>query len=419
MIAGPFRLGYQECLSLLRERLSENAPARIQLLSGPRQVGKTTLLLELARDLGEKAIYVSADGPEATLPAFWERIWVRAEELATAYDRVVVMLDEVHLLDGWASHLKAEWDRVRRKHLPIHVVATGSSSLRIGADSRESLAGRFEKLTLAHWSASSLAGAFGLTPEEAVDQFVRLGSYPGAMSFRKDLPRFLAYIRDAIIEPAIGRDLLVLAPVRKPALLRQVFGMCVSSPAQIVSLQKIQGQLQSKGALETIAHYLALLEEAFLVAAVGKYSSQPARRRASPPKLIVLNNALIAATEPREIPDSKLDPARFGVWVENACLARAWNAGQAVSYWREEPFEVDAILEGSWGRWAVEVKTGSFGVADLRGVLEFNRRFPAFRPLVLCEAALLPVVKRAGIEGMEWRRFLTRQSPSILRATDL
>jgi len=129
-----------------------------------------------------------------------------------------------------------------------------------------------------------------------------MGSYPGAFELRGDIPRWSAYVRDAILEPAIGRDILALAVVRKPALLRQVFGVAASSPAEIVSLQKIQGQLQDAGALETIAHYLQLLEEAYLVAPLGRYSSRPARQRAAPPKLITLNNALLAAVDPRGIP---------------------------------------------------------------------------------------------------------------------
>src|SRR5690606_30790311 len=233
-----------------------------------------------------------------------------------------------------------------------------SSALRLASGSRESLAGRFERLTLTHWTAASLAEAFEIPPAEAAEILVRQGAYPGAMEYRDDVARWTAYVRDAIVEPAIGRDILALGAVRKPALLRQVFGVCVASPAQVVSLQKIQGQLQDSGALETIAHYLALLEEAYLTAALPKHSPRVARQRSAPPKLIVLSNALLAASDPRGSPDAEGEPDRFGAWVENACLAHAWNAGQRVMYWREEPHEVDGVLEGSWGSWAIEVKTG-------------------------------------------------------------
>jgi predicted AAA+ superfamily ATPase len=200
------------------------------------------------------------------LPGFWERVVGRAEDAVVSHGRAILLLDEAHLLHGWASHLKGVWDRFRRKKTPVHIVASGSSALHLAAGSRESLAGRFERLTLSHWSAQAVARTFSVNGEEAADLVVRMGSYPGAFPMREDVPRWSAYVRDAILDPAIGRDILALASVRRPALLRQVFGVAASSPAQIVSLQKLQGQLQDSSALETVAHYLALLEEAFLVA---------------------------------------------------------------------------------------------------------------------------------------------------------
>jgi predicted AAA+ superfamily ATPase len=406
-----FRLSYGECRDVLDERLAEPAPGRIQLLAGPRQVGKTTLLLELAEKAGKQSIYAAADAPEAALPGFWERLLARAEDTAGTQGRAVVLLDEAHLLPGWAGHVKGIWDRFRRRKAPVHIVATGSSALHLAAGSRESLAGRFERLTLTHWSARSVAQVFGIPADEAAHLVVRMGSYPGAFALRDDVARWSAYVRDAILEPAIGRDILAMATVRRPALLRQVFGVAASSPAQIVSLQKIQGQLQDAGALETITHYLALLEEAFLVASALKYSTRAARRRASPPKLITLNNALVAVVDPRGIAEGAADPARFGAWVENACLAHAWNSGQVVSYWREEPLEVDAILEGSWGKWAIEVKTGKFQMSDLTGLLEFTRRHPGFRPLVVCSDGGRVTAERADVQAVTWQAFLLEGPP--------
>lgn len=410
-----YMIGYHECLALLRRRVAEAAPGRIQLLVGPRQVGKTTLLLELAAGLGDAAMYAACDGPEAALPGFWERLWTDVERRADN-DRVVVMLDEAHLLPAWASRLKAEWDRLRRRRVPVHIIATGSSALRLGSGSRESLAGRFERVTLTHWSAASLASAFRLDREQAVKLYVERGAYPGAISLLGEPARWAAYVRDAIIEPAIGRDILALGPVRRPALLRQVFGVAVASPAAIVTLQKIQGLLHDAGALETIAHYLHLLEEAYLVAGLPKHASRPVRRRAAPPKLITLNQALLAATASGGVPSSQQEPDRFGQWLENACLAFAWNSGQHVAYWREEPWDVDGVLDGTWGRWAIEVKSGRFTPTDLRGLLEFVRRFPTYRPLVVCDASAREAATRAGVAAISWPEYLWG-GPSVRTAT--
>jgi len=401
---------FANCRKVLLDRLKEPAPGRIQLLTGPRQVGKTTLLLEIAAEFGDQAVYAAGDDPDAALPGFWERQWAQAEERAT-HGPAVVLLDEVHQLSNWAARLKGQWDRARRRRIAIHVVATGSSALRVATGSRESLAGRFERLTLSHWPAASLAETFHRSPREAANDLIRFGSYPGAVQYQSDFPRWRAYVRDAVIEPAIGRDVLALGTVRRPALLRQVFAVAAGSPAQIMSLQKLQGQLQDSGALETVAHYLGLLQDAYLVVPLEKFSTQVHRRRSAPPKLVVLNNALLAATHSNGAPDPAREPERFGFWVENACLAFAVNQGQQVSYWREEPQEIDAVFDGSWGKWAVEVKTGRFDAQALRGLLEFCRRHPIFKPLVITAPGDENSAKRHGIESVSWEDFLIAGPP--------
>lgn len=404
---------YDSCLQVLVRRLSETAPARIQILTGPRQVGKTTLLLELVERFQEQAVYAAGDDPNAALPGYWERIWADAE--TRAHRRTaILLLDEVHRFPEWAARLKGNWDRIRRKHTRIHVVVTGSSALGVATGSRESLAGRFERLTLSHWPASAVATAFHRSRRDAVHGLVKFGSYPGAIEFEKDPARWRAYLRDAVIEPAIGRDVLASGAVRRPALLRQIFAVAVGSPAQIVALQKIQGQLLDSGALETVAHYLALLADAYLIASLEKHASQALRRRSSPPKLIALNNGLLTATHPDGAPDQKAEPERFGHWVENACLAFAVNQGQRVSYWREEPLKVDGVLEGSWGNWAIEVKTGRFTGQELHGLLEFCRRYPAYRPLVLTAPGNEEAVRRHGVDAISWEDFLFSGPPETM-----
>ena len=403
---------FEHCRRLLGERLREPAPGRIQLLTGPRQVGKTTLLLELAGQFGEASTYMAGDEPDAALPGFWERCWAEAEARAER-GTAVLLLDEIHHMPDWSARLKGQWDRLRRRHLPLHVVATGSSALRVATGSRESLAGRFERTTLSHWLAAALARTFHLSEHDAALNLVQFGSYPGAMEFKSDSARWRAYVRDAIIEPAVGRDVLALGAVRRPALLRQVFAIATASPAQIVSLQKLQGQLQDKGALETVAHYLTMLQEAYLVVPLEKFAARTHRRRSAPPKLVTLNNALLSAMHPDGSPDPAREPQRFGAWVENACLAFAVNQGQKVTYWREEPLEIDAVFEGSWGSWAVEVKTGSFDVQALKGLLEFCRRNPKFTALVITAAGNESAPRRHGVSSVSWLEFLISGPPTF------
>ena len=144
-----FSNDYTVCRKVLLERVREPAPSRIQLLTGPRQVGKTTLLLEIAAQFGDAAVYAAGDEPDAALPGFWERRWSNAEERAHR-GTAILLLDEVHHLHDWAKRLKGWWDHFRRRHLSVHIIATGSSALRVITGSRESLAGRFERITLCH-----------------------------------------------------------------------------------------------------------------------------------------------------------------------------------------------------------------------------------------------------------------------------
>jgi predicted AAA+ superfamily ATPase len=387
----------------LARRLREPPPGRVQVLTGPRQVGKTTLLLELARSL-PNAVYHAVDTPEAALPGWWEAIW-REVQSRLKRGPTVVLLDEIQYLGKWERLVKAKADQIHREKWPVHLVLSGSSALLVGRGLKETMAGRFETLRLLHWSAADLQAVFALSDDAAVEHLVRQGSYPGAFPLREDAARWRAYLRDSIIEPAIGRDILMTEPVRKPALLRQLFLVCLGHPAEIISLQKLAGELQAAGALETVAHYLLVLEQAYLVAGLEKYSPRMVRRRAAPPKIVVLNQGLMAALQ--NVSDA--DP-RWGSWVENACLAHAWNRGQEVYYWREEPLEVDGVLVGSWGKWAVEVKTGNFVVRELGGLLEFCRRHPAFQPLVLCSRERAEE-SLPGLRFMYWGDFLLGKPP--------
>ena len=102
---------------------------------------------------------------------------------------------------------------------------------------------------------------------------------------------------------------------------------------------------------------------------------------------------------------SRTKALAWGGRVENACLAHAINSGQEVSYWREEPYEIDGVFSGSWGKWAVEIKAGDFVMRDLAGLLEFCRRHPEFKPLVLCSRKRA-AEKLDGFTTLYWGDFL-------------
>jgi predicted AAA+ superfamily ATPase len=406
MTADNPRLSYAQCRTELIKRLDEQAPTRVQLLIGPRHAGKTRLLLELKERFGRRASYAAADAHEAMVPGFWETFWAAAAERAAARTPTILLMDELHYIHDWSARIKAEFDRIRRRDLNVHIVAAGSGALNPGRGTAEMQSARFDRITLRHWSAADVAAEMEISMDAAARLIVRAGSYPAALARMTNDERFLAYVRDVILHPAIGRDMLALGVVRKPAMLRQVFMTAAMAPAQILPLQRIQRQLQDRVSIETVAQYLQLLRHGYLIAALEKFSMRSARKRAAPPKLVVLNNALCAAADPRGAPDPAAEPQRYELWVRNACLAFALNSGQRVQYWRDEQLEVDGIVDGSWGKWAIDVRTGVFTPADVRGLIAFRKRYPSFAPLILCSGKMLPVAERTGIPAQRWTEFL-------------
>ncbi|MHB9022821.1 MAG: ATP-binding protein [Armatimonadota bacterium] len=397
--------GYFAIQKELHARLREPAPGRIQLLSGPRQVGKTTLLLEIARDRGDDALYLAADSPEASLPDWWLTRWQRAVRMARRGPSVL-LVDEIHGLPDWSRWLKVAYDEIQRERLPLHIIVSGSSSLQLAGGARESMAGRFERLNLRHWTARDLIDGFAFTPEAAVMTFVRYGTFPGGVGLLANPLRWKAYLRDAIIDPAIGSDIVMLRQVRKPALLRQIFAVCIGHPGEVISLQKIAGSLTDAGNMATVADYLMLLGDAYLAAALPKYAMTEVRRRATPPKLVTLSNAFLAAATDDDPPTPASDPRRWGHWLENACIARAINDGHTVTYWREAQQEVDMIIDGAAGKWAVEIKSGDYTIRDLVALLEFCRRNPGYRPMVIGSEQYQDAAVRADIEYLSWQEYL-------------
>jgi len=167
----------------------------------------------------------------------------------------------------------------------------GSSPLLVQQGLSESLAGRFEILRIGHWSFSEMRDAFGLT----VDQYLYFGGYPGSAALINDEERWRRYLLDSLIETTLARDILLMNRVDKPALLRQMFRLGCEYSGQILSYQKMLGQLQDAGNTTTLAHYLDLLSGAGMLCGLSKFSSEVVRQRGSSPKLQVLNNGLMTA----------------------------------------------------------------------------------------------------------------------------
>ncbi len=374
----------REMAETLEQRLTESRQF-IQVLVGPRQTGKTTIARQVMKHLTVPVRYATADEPALKQAGWMEQQWELAR--LTAKPDGVLILDEIHKLPGWAETVKRLWDADSMAAGGLRVVLLGSSPLLMQKGLTESLAGRFELIRVPHWDFDEMSQAFGYTFEE----YVVLGGYPGAASLREDFARWRSYILDALVETAISRDILLMTRVDKPALLRRTYELACAHSGQILSFQKMVGQLQDAGNTTTIAHYLNLLGAAGLVCGLPKYHGGKIPQRASSPKLQVLNNALITAQTGIGPAQAPTDRPYWGRLVESAVGAHLANrAGQdrfELSYWRNRGREVDFVVSSSGTVTALEVKTGRVPTA-LPGMTEFERRFRPARCLVIGPEAL-------------------------------
>ncbi len=297
----------------LKQRLLERE-SFIQLITGPRQVGKTTVVRQLFADPEFEGVYVVAeDGDDASRLNQW---WQRAAIVAGKSDRrVVLAIDEVQKIPQWSERIKRLYDEATfNQSMPFALVLLGSSHWLLQRGTTESLAGRFEQTYMPHWTYSELKEAFGITPE----QYVYFGAYPGSMGFLNDEARWSEYIRNALIETTITKDVLMMTRIDKPALLRRMFELGARYSAQTVSYTKMLGQLQDAGNTVTLAHYLELLSAAGLLTGLPKFANQELRRRASSPKLQVQNNALMSVLLNQTFEAAKSDRIAWGRRVESA-----------------------------------------------------------------------------------------------------
>jgi predicted AAA+ superfamily ATPase len=365
----------------LEQALRSDRPL-IQVVSGPRQSGKTTAVQQLLERLNQPSHVAAADTALPPGPEWIETHWRAAMALPAGSDApAILVLDEIQKVRGWSEVVKRLWDEAARARRRLRVILLGSSSLLLQRGLTESLAGRFFLHRCPHWSWPECRQAFGWD----LEHWLFFGGYPGAAGFADNESFWKRYVADSLVEPAIARDVLQLQTVHKPSLLRHLFAFAAAFPAQYVSYNKMLGQLQDAGNTTTLAHYLKLLELAFLVSGLELYSAGRGRRRGSSPKLILWNSALVNALSPLSFAEARLNGAWWGRVVENAVGAHLLNhlaePVWRVTYWREGNQEVDFVVTQGRKVWALEVKSGRPG--RLSGLAAFRARYPQAKFLLI------------------------------------
>jgi predicted AAA+ superfamily ATPase len=367
----------------LRRRLAE--PRRfIEVVAGPRQVGKTTLVQQIAGEIGLGVLYASADEPTLRGAEWIAQQWEAARLTAKEAGKFgsVLALDEVQKIPDWSETVKRLWDQDTRRKLPLRVVLLGSAPLLVARGMTESLAGRFELLHLPHWSFVEMRDAFGFD----LERYLYFGGYPGAAPLAEEPERWRRYITDSLIETSISRDVLLMTRIDKPALLRRLFELACLYSGRILSYTKMLGQLQDAGNTTTLAHYLDLLAGAGMVRGLQKFAGDVARSRGSSPKLQVLNTALMSAMAGLSPDEVRSDPEYRGRLVESAVGAHLANAAACgeceLFYWRERGAEVDFVVRAGRRVIAIEVKSTATGRARA-GVAAFAKAFQPQRTLLV------------------------------------
>lgn len=365
---------YRSYLETVKKRIQE--PRKfIQVILGPRQVGKTTMISQLLSQLSIPNLYESADAISVTNSAWLTQLWeaARLRIKVSGATEYLIVIDEIQKIDNWSEIVKQQWDKDTREKINIKVILLGSSRLLIQQGLTESLAGRFETMYLGHWTYTEMQEAFGWS----IEQYVYFGGYPGSAILIDDEERWKNYIKDSLIETSISKDILMLTRVDKPALLKRLFELGSLYSGQILSYTKIIGQLQDAGNTTTLANYLKLLSDCGLLGGLDKYAGDIIRKRGSSPKFQVYNNALITSQANDTYEKAIINPELWGRLVESSVGTHLINNSiperYNLYYWREGNHEVDFILEKGDKVIGLEVKSGM--KAENTGMGVFAEKF--------------------------------------------
>ena len=364
----------REQYNILHERIAE--PRRfIQVIAGPRQVGKSTMVKQIVKELTIPYTLETADAIEPTNTEWISNVWntVRQQMLFRNETEHLLVIDEIHKINNWSEKVKREWDSDTFADRNIKVVLLGSSRLLLKKGLTESLMGRFELIRMPHWNYREMHEAFGWD----INQYIYFGGYPGGATLIKNERRWRQYVTDAIIGPSIDKDVILTSTIYKPALMRNLFELGCTYSGEELSLNKVLGQLQDAGNVTTLSNYLTILGECNLLAGLQKYAADKARKYNSVPKFQVFNSALLSALHGKTYEQAFTDSKLWGRWVETAVGAYLINntepLGYKLYYWREASNEVDYILERRGETIAIEVKSGHR--TTNKGITLFRERY--------------------------------------------
>lgn len=375
-------------------------------ITGPRRVGKTTLLKQIIQSLindghvkPNQIIYFSFDDPLLSESQMREHFFdemIRWADITHKSEAVYFFLDEIQRFDRWELYLKKYYDL----GFPVKFVVSGSASSPIFRKSRESLLGRIKDNHILPFSFKEFvyfhkandgkvldfvnrAHAFGYklqremavdwkefqsesgplnVPREIFDELiVQLnryfieGGFPEAWEI-EDIVAKQEYLFDNQVQKVIFEDLVIATEFRKPEKIKSYYLSLIEQPGQEINIEKASQKVGvSRPMLEK---YLPLLEMTDLVKTLPRFSKRPLKFRRGSVKCylldLALRNAILKLNE-----DLLTDSTTMGFYAENLVFnsLRQFEGAIELSYYKDAKRELDFVVHVGGKRYLpVEVK---------------------------------------------------------------
>lgn len=317
-------------------------------LLGPRQVGKTTLALQVSQEAS--AIYLdlesSEDRQKLTDPLFFLR----------AYEDRLVILDEIHRAPEIFQSLRVLIDEGRRKNRRTgRFLILGSASIELLKQSSESLAGRIEYLTMSPFNELEVVS------DELVQRQLWLrGGFPDSFLSNSDLNSFK--LRKSFVRTYLERDVAQFG-MRIPAeTLERLWTMIAHGNGTLLNASKLAAALSLSA--PTITNYVDLLSDLFLIRRLPPLHANVGKRLVKSPKVYVRDSgilhALLNLKDFNELSGHPIVGASWEGFVIENLLSVAPDFSTSSFYRTAAGAEIDLVLEmpGKIGTWAIEAKLG-------------------------------------------------------------
>lgn len=391
-------------------------------VTGPRRVGKTTILKQIAKELitsqgvnPKQVIYFSFDDPLLLEPYIKEKFfdtlikWVDTQQRSGS---TYLFLDEIQKFDKWELYLKKYYDL----GFPLKFIISGSASSPIFKKSRESLLGRIKEHHLLPFSFQEFVYynkgndqevldfvtkasevGFKLQREMLIDwqplghskldipahiygelnilldRYFVEGGFPEVWQI-KDMVAKQEYLFDNQIQKVIFEDLVIATEFRKPENIKRFYLSLLEQPGQEINLEKVAGEIGASRIM--LEKYLPLLEMTELVKTVPRFSKKPLKFRRGSVKGYLLDLALRNAV--LKIGDKILeDKNMMGYYAENLVFnaLRKFEGVIEKSFYKDRNQEVDFVVTLGGNRYLpIEVKYRDT-IDDLAGIQYFVRNY--------------------------------------------